>query len=72
MASPNDKAIVWVKWAGNRSKKYDGTVSGVPMSSLVDQSSNLDVGTVVEVWWGSGKSRKIWHGIVDDGPTCKK
>ncbi len=62
-------SIVWVKWSGNKSKRYDGKVNGMPRESLVNPDSAIEIGNAVDVWWGSGKARKIWHGTVVSEPA---
>ena len=57
-------SIVWVKWNGNNSKRHDRKINGMPRESLANPYASTEVGDSVDVWWGSGKSRRIGHGTV--------
>ena len=57
-------STLWVQWDNNGSKRHDRTISGVPRKTLVSPSAEYSVGDAVDVWWGTEKARKSWHGFV--------
>ena len=59
----SNKDLVWVRWEGNKSPRYDGKVEGVPESSIVKRS-----GQNVEVQWG----KKVWYGVIESPPEPVK
>ena len=57
------KDIVWVRWEGNKSARYDGKVEGVPRSSITKTQ-----GRNVTVKWG----KKLWYGVLEDSKKQKR
>lgn len=56
------RTLVRVRWAGNRSKIYDGKVENVDASELT--YNKLAVGNSVKMVWG--RCKREWNGVIEE------
>ena len=55
MAADNNN-MIWVTWKDNRSR-YDGKTHLVPRDVVIDPPTPLIVGTLVPVYWETGRKK---------------
>ena len=70
MAAGNCDDMVWVTWRDNKSR-YDGKTHLVPRDVLLDPPTPLTIGTVVTVYWETGR-KKYWTAEVAEPRTLRK
>lgn len=68
----SEKEFVWVTWIGNKNSTYNNKTHRIPLETLVDPPSNLEVGTPVQVYWNKDRFRKFWSAVIAEPKPPKK